>query len=66
LKGGGYGFFSKKNILIRNVAENNRNTAQDLCDPWVDLRMDNDFLPKIGSAQRTSTRGTYSLERTKE
>ena len=43
-----------------------RNTAQGLCDPWVDLRMDHDILPKIGSAQRTSTRGTYSLERSKE
>jgi hypothetical protein len=30
-----------------------RNTAQGLCDPWVDLRMDHDILPKIGSAQRT-------------
>jgi hypothetical protein len=39
---------------------------EGLCDPWVDLRMDHDILPKIGSAQRTSTRGTYSLERSKE
>ena len=43
-----------------------RNTAQGLCDPWVDLRMDKQFFPKIGSAQRTSTSGIYSLERPKE
>lgn len=34
-----------------------RSTAIGLCDPWVDLEMDNTILPKIGSAQRTSTRG---------
>lgn len=34
-----------------------RSTAQGLCDPWVDLEMDNTILPKIGSAQRTSTGG---------
>ncbi|XP_076082892.1 uncharacterized protein LOC143053955 isoform X3 [Mytilus galloprovincialis] len=44
-----------------------RSTAVGLCDPWVDLEMDNTILPKIGSAQRTSTRGTtHSPERTKE
>ena len=34
-----------------------RSTAIGLCDPWIDLQMDHTILPKIGSAQRTSTRG---------
>ena len=57
------GFFQPEEFRHNYIS---RSTAQGLCDPWVDLRMDNDFLPKIGSAQRTSTRGTHSLERTKE
>ncbi|XP_076456416.1 uncharacterized protein LOC143290787 [Babylonia areolata] len=33
-----------------------RNTAQGLTDPWIDLRMDREILPKIPTSSRPATR----------